>query len=445
MNSTRFTFIFKLPEHWPKLTVLGIFLILVICASNINWGKNHWKTILEADAKGYYAYLPATFIYNDLNFGFFDKIEKEKYFDKNTYYDYRTASKGIVINKYYCGTSILQLPFFLMAHGLTQLSNGDADGYSRLYPIFINLAAIVYTCIGLLFLAALLKLYHIKPIHRCLTLICCTFGTNLFYYTVSEAGMSHVYSFTCMTLFFYLAKIYFIKPSSRYLFYLALLSSLIVLIRPVNGLIIFALPLAAQSQQQFLAGWHFLFKNKFHLVTVTLGGLLFISVQLIIYKISTGHFFIYAYGGEHLYLFSPNVFNILFSYKKGLFLYTPLYLISLSGLYFFWKQNRFEAWSLSIFLYVVTYILSCWWMWFYGGSFSSRVFVEYLCFFMIPLAFTFQHLKPGCWQKSFFGLTLLIVLMCQVQTFQYRYNQIHWSDMTKEKYWDVFLRIDKLL
>ena len=31
---------------------------------------------MESDAKGYYAYLPAVFVYEDLHFGFFDEIEK---------------------------------------------------------------------------------------------------------------------------------------------------------------------------------------------------------------------------------------------------------------------------------------------------------------------------------------------------------------------------------
>jgi hypothetical protein len=42
-------------------------------------------------------------------------------------------------------------------------------------------------------------------------------------------------------------------------------------------------------------------------------------------------------------------------------------------------------------------------------------------------------------------MVVLLVIVCQIQTYQYRYNQIHWSEMNKEKYWEVFLRIDKLM
>lgn len=66
-----------------KISLFIVGLLLFWVSSNLNFGKEHWRGVLESDAKGYYAYLPATFIYKDLNFGFFDSIEKNKYYDKN--------------------------------------------------------------------------------------------------------------------------------------------------------------------------------------------------------------------------------------------------------------------------------------------------------------------------------------------------------------------------
>jgi putative copper export protein len=81
-------------------------------------------------------------------------------------------------------------------------------------------------------------------------------------------------------------------------------------------------------------------------------------------------------------------------------------------------------------------------MWFYGGSFSTRVFVEYIPLFAILLGTAIHKIKR--YKKSFHTVIILLIVLCQIQTYQYRYLQIHWSDMTKEKYWDVFLRIDRL-
>jgi hypothetical protein len=83
-------------------------------------------------------------------------------------------------------------------------------------------------------------------------------------------------------------------------------------------------------------------------------------------------------------------------------------------------------------------------MWFYGGSFSQRVMIEFYAFFAIMLAASIQGIKNGRLRSIFISLMLFLVIICQVQTYQYRRMQIHWSDMNKEKYWEVFLRIDKL-
>jgi hypothetical protein len=90
----------------PHIAIAFIMLIMIAVSSNLNWGKDFWKDIIEADAKGNYAYLPAVFIYHDLNFGFFDKIEKEKYYNKNLLYDYRAWGNGKTIDKYFCGTAL---------------------------------------------------------------------------------------------------------------------------------------------------------------------------------------------------------------------------------------------------------------------------------------------------------------------------------------------------
>jgi len=42
-------------------------------------------------------------------------------------------------------------------------------------------------------------------------------------------------------------------------------------------------------------------------------------------------------------------------------------------------------------------------------------------------------------------LILLFIGLNQIQTLQYRYYIIHWSEMDKESYWDTFLDIEPIL
>lgn len=427
------------------LSVFIIVLIMIVVSSNMNWGKDHWKRTVSADAKGYYAYLPAIFNYHDLNFGFFEKIEKEKYFDKNLYYDYRAYWNEKTISKYYCGTALAQLPFFLVAHCISHFFDYDMDGYSKVYMVLINLAAIFYLLIGLLFLNKTLNLYEIKDRYRAIVLLAISFGTNIFYYTVVEPGMSHIYSFAFISAFIYYGLQYFSENRPSYIYILGLLTGIIILIRPVNGIILFSLPFLAQSKAQFLNGFKFLIKNKTTLVFALIFGLFIPLIQLIIYKLSTGSFFVYSYISEGFDFLNPHIFDILFSYKKGLFIYTPLLFISLIGGYFLWRKNRFEFYTLFSSLFLISFILSSWSNWWYGGSFSSRVFLEYIPLFSILLGVAIQHIKKPVFKRAYLSLILILVFFCQVQTYQYRYYQIHWEDMTKEKYWEVFLRVDKLV
>jgi hypothetical protein len=418
---------------------------MFLVASNIHWGKDYWKGILGADAKGYYAYLPAIFIYDDLNFGFFDEIEKKKYFSENLYYEYRTTFEGQVINKYYSGTGLAQLPFFLLGHLAAYLTDADLDGYSRPYMIWINIGAIIYLLIGLFFLIRILDFYKISEWNKVLVLLAVVFGTNLFYYTVKEPGMSHIYSFAFVSMFVFYAKQYFIHFPKRNVLILAALLGIIVLIRPVNGLVVFILPFLSGHFKTLKHGVYFLLSYPGLFISGVVIFLAIISIQLIIYKISTGHFFVYSYQQEGFNFLEPHFIDILFSYRKGLFLYTPMYLLSFVGIYFLWRRSKFEFFSWIFFFVLITYVFSSWWMWYYGGSFSSRVYVELLPVFMILLALLLDRVKKIRVKAVFVSLIFLFIFICQVQTYQYRYYQIHWSDMDKEKYWDVFLRIDKLV
>lgn len=428
----------------PRWGIGLIAVIMVAVSANLNWGKKaYWEGLIKSDGKGYYAYLPAVFIYHDLNFAFFDSLDRGKYYSENGFYDYRIGYEGKVIDKYYCGTAVAQLPFFAAAHAVTKISGGEADGYSKWYQVGINIAAVCWLLFGLFYLDNTLWLYGLKAADRTAVLFAAVFGTHLFYYTLSEPALSHVYSFAFVCWFVYLAKAWFVSSGSRYLPCMALALGMIVLIRPVNGLVVSALPFLAGGAPVLRGA----VRNAFrHPLLLTASLLVFVAVtgiQLLEYKISTGTFFVYSYGGETFHFAEPHMWDILFSYRKGLFLYTPLLFVSLAGLWFLREKPLFGIGAWLFFFVPVTYVLSSWWMWYYGGSFSSRVYVEYIPMFMLLLGICLRELA-GAAKRGFMALLFLLVALCQVQTYQYRYYQIHWSDMDREKYWEVFLRPDRI-
>jgi len=427
-----------------KYYIFIIVLLLLGYTARINWSNGQWENVLESDAKGYYAYLPAIFIYDDLNFGFYKEVEVENAYDSTLIYDYRAYYDGHFINKYYVGESILISPFFLTAHLFSSWLGYPADGYSRLYIIALTIAALFYLMLGLIALRKTLLLFNMTELNILISLSAIVFGTNLFYYSVGEVGMSHVYSFSMISIFIYHIAKYFQNFHTKHIIYGAVLLGMIILIRPVNGIVLLSVPFLAQSKVGLRAGF-LKYINKPILVLGSIGFVILLaSVQLIIYKIQTGSFFVYSYTNEGFNFCSPEIINFLFSYKKGFFLYTPLCLFSLIGFIFLIK-DRFKFISLFVFLLLTIYMLSSWWKWYYGGSFSSRVMVDFLPYFGILLSIFYKGLSKLKLRLLYIALIVLFISINQIQTLQYRYYIIHWQEMNKEAYWDTFLDIEPIL
>lgn len=416
---------------------ISIAIILLVVTSNINWGKDSWKGALESDAKGYYAYLPAIFIYEDLNFGFLEDIET-KYEQTHLYYEYRNNAHGVLVNKYFGGVAVLQLPFFLGAHAITYLAGGDLDGYSKWYMLAISLCSWFYHLVGLYFLLRLFQLYQLKNKVIITLLFAVSFGTHLFVYTIVEAGMSHLYSFFLFVAFLYFAKKYMTLGALKTLLPLSVTLGLIVLCRPINGLLLLFIPFLADSTIQLKQRFIQSISSFKRVIIIVLPFFAIVSLQLVYYKLATGNFFVDSYGEEGFNFLNPEWFNFLFSYKKGLFLYTPILLISACSIPFIRMLSLFQKVSWFSAMAITVYIFSSWWMWFYGGSFSARVMVEYIPVFMLPFGMFLNQLNIKKWRLTL-ALIVVLVAVCQVQSYQYRYYEIHYSDMNQERYWDVFL------
>lgn len=429
-----------------KLTILNkllpylIAVFLIFYCWNVYWGGKRWDGFFLSDSGGYYGYLPATFIYNDYNFSFIGPIQENNFLNHGAY-DFRSSYNGKNIDKWFCGTAVAIAPFFLTAHVISLIKGAQADGYTFWYAWGLNIAAIFYLLIGLLALRKVLQHYFRNEGLISLVLVFIVFATNVFYYATSEPAMSHVYSFAFINLFVLCAIKMSASSGKKHILLLGILLGIIVLIRPVNGFIVLILPFIAGSKSNFMS---MLTGLKTSWKKVCLSVLLFLSVlfiQFIYYKLETGNWLIYAYGDEKMDLLKPHLFDFLFSYKKGLFVYLPLTLLSLVGSIFLFRKNKWQFYSLSIFIFSLCYILSCWWNWWYGGSFGTRPLIEYLFIFSILLGTAIENLQPAA-KKIFVTLCFLCLVNCQVQNYQYRYYFIHWDKMTKQSYWKVFMRVD---
>ncbi|MCD6596300.1 MAG: hypothetical protein J7L04_01350 [Bacteroidales bacterium] len=413
-----------------------ILVVFIVLFQGIKLKRYMRNEIVKSDAVSYYAYLPAAVIYHDLSFRFTGELPEN--FDGVIWT--HTSPNGKETLKMSMGLAFLLLPFFLIAHILALLSTFPADGYSAIYQFFILIAAVFYLLAGLLFLRKVLKqFFEDRVVAISLTMV--VMATNLYYYTVAEPGMSHVFSFFLFNAFlFYLLK-WNELPRWKNSFLFALFAGLIILVRPAN-ILIMVLPVLYWNRRGFGKQLAWLWKQRIMILFMLVLAFLVILPQLIYWKYSTGSWIYYSYGEEGFYFNNPHIFDGLFTYRKGWFVYTPIMLFFVVGLFFMRKRIPELFIPLSVFLLLNIYVVFSWWCWWYGGSFGARPMIDSYGLLALPFAVLIEKvIKQKIWIKIPVGLLLIFFIYLNLfQSRQYRITMIHWDSMTKQAYWKVFLR-----
>jgi len=396
-------------------TLIIAFLMLFYTWQHGRYNGNY----VNSDGKGYYAYLTAIFIYQDLDYNFVDDYEM-KYYAPESYFHFKSDINGDVANITFAGIAVLLLPFFLAAHVGSLVLGLPTDGYAPLYQYGVGFAAIFYLLLALWGLKKLLEIYGVNKYHIILVQIILTFATPIYFYTTVDASFTHVYSFSMITLFFYFAKRYFMDAKSKHLYLTSLLFGLIVLIRPTNMMVLAALPFIAGSWpvlRDRIIGLFQVYKSLF--VSLVIFGAV-VSIQPLLYYAQVGEFFIWTYTGVGFNFADPHITDVLISYKKGLFVYTPILAFSLLGFIHLLRKNIFEALCLFGYMFLFTYIISSWWSWWYGMSYGHRAFLDHYIVFgiLFGMALSDAKFKPA--RYMIYIATPVLIWFNMLQVYQYK-------------------------
>jgi hypothetical protein len=388
----------------------------------------------------YYAYLPATFIYHDLTLQF--TADNPGYFS-NKFWGHQVPETQKKVIKMTMGMSLLYAPFFLVAHLAAGLLPVAANGFTWPYKLALMLSSVFYLMLGLYLLRKLLSRYFSSTVTT-ITLISVFAGTNLYYYAIYEAPMSHIYSFCLFIAFMLITLKWYESPSPKNSLVIGLLAGIISLIRPSNIIIlIFFVFYGVTSFAELKGRSNYFFTKRYLILIMWLAFLLVWSPQLIYWKSITGHWFYYAYTDEGFFFKNPQIIRGLFSYRKGWLVYTPVMAFALSGFVFVWKKYRKFFWPILLFSILNIYIIFSWWTWWYGGSFGQRPMIDSYGMLAIPLAALIQYSIRAQKQIRIALLSIIFILTAYsvFQANQYHYGAIHWDSMSKAAYWDSFLKL----
>ena len=376
---------------------------------SLDFAYKHKDNVLWSDAEGYYMYLPAVFIYN----GFVDVPVRTPY----QFGHYPNTDK--YLTKYTCGVAIMELPFFLSVHALAAIRGEKMDGYSNIYIKGVLLAAAFYVWVGFFFLSRVLRRKYSDWIVL-LTVLCLYLGTNLFYYTAREGGMSHAYSFCLFSIFIYLTPRFYKKPKIPVplIIGMALLSGLIVLIRPTNIIILLYLFFYnITSWQALQERFRFYISNLGRVWIFPVFSFLVFIPQFMYWHYLSGNYVIYSYGEEGFTNWAaPKVFNVLLHIKNGMLIFSPMLGLALLGLVVGVAKKVTNMRLILVLFLICLYLFASWWCWWFGGGFGHRSFVEFYTFLAFPMA----YLLTLIYQQRFIVIKIVVSLLL---AFLIYYNQ----------------------
>ena len=413
------------------------------------WQGDGQHQTLSWDVSGYYSYLPAVFIYQDLKEAKFLDTIVERYRPTPVVMQaYTDEASGNRVMKYSLGQSISYLPGFLVAHAYASASpRYPPDGWSRPYQFMISFGAMLYMILGLVVLRKVLRNYFDET-STSLGLAAIVLGSNYLNYSAIDGAMTHNTVFTVYALLLYVTISYYRRATLWKGIAIGALVGYAALVRPTE-IIALLIPILwgvdftrTESVRERLntlqANWTHLAAAA--VVTAAIG-----SLQLFYWHYVTGNWFVYSYQEEGFSWLSPHIWRGLMSYRSGWLMYSPLMIFSLVGFYYLFGQNRKLFFPTVIFATLFMYIAWAWDIWWYGGSLGQRTMVQaypVLAFPLCAMAAAWQRF-PVIPKYVVLGIAILFGYMNLWFTHQAHHGRmLHVGEQTQEYYWATLLTWD---
>ncbi len=416
----------------------SILIFIVLLATLIN--NESWKNpnaVIAGDVKGYYGYLPALFIHNDLQFS-----NGEDYIvagENKLWYSFTEDKKKFI--KYPPGMAIMYSPFFLAAHASNTFIKAPANGFSYPYQIALLIGSLFYTTLGLYFLCKLLLMYFKDRIVAA-TILVLYLATNLYYYTTYDFTLTHGYSFLLLSAFLFGTIRWLDTFQWRYVFLLGLSGGLLVAVRNIDLIFLcFIFLYDVRSLRQLKERFLLLFEKRWQVLVGGICMLLMLSPQIIYNIYISGSILMYAYNDEHFFFTAPHLFDSLLSYRNGWLVYTPVMVLSLIGFLFVHKRIPSMRAFLLISVPIYYYVLASWWCWWFVGL-GNRAYINLYPILAFSLAALLSYLYEAKRWKLYLTHCFILsaIVLNWFQSRQYSLGIIHWDGMNKELYWHVFGR-----
>lgn len=419
--------------------LISIIFIAIFRLSNVVQYETSW------DVLGYYVYLPATFIHHDPllhDIGWLKEMNADGKLS-GTLYMITQNNEGHFMYFFLMGTALFYLPFFLSGMLYASIGGYPVDGFSWPFQYFLVFGAVIYTVIGLIFLRKILKRYFNDNI-TAIVLLIIVFTTNYIHHLTLKNLETVNILFMLTTIVTWNTIKWHETFKAKHLIVTGISAALMTLVKPSEVFVVL-IPLLwnVTSLQKLKEKIGIFYKERRALIlTIFLSSLVFIP-QLLYWHHMTGRFIYDSYKnpGIGLDFMTPHIWNVLFSFRKGWLIYTPVMVFSLIGFYFLYKRNR-EIFAATFGYFLVSfYILSSWTEWWYGAAYSCRPVITVYPVLAVALGYfiVFIHEKKIMVKTGFYIAVVLLTFMNQFQWWQLRHYILDPYRTTKEYYGATFL------
>jgi len=395
-------------------------------------------------------YLPLTFKYHDLTIQNFDIINEifSKYHPSETFYQALKWDNGNWVMRYPAGSAVLFSPFYFIADIVTPFTKYPADGFSRPYQLSIIYGCLIYTLIGLYFIKKILvQFFNDKT--AALTLIGIALGTNYFFQVAVHGlgQMTHNFLFSLYAIIIYLTIRWHQTYKTKHIFFLGIAIGLATLCRASEIISVFIPLLYGISDKQSFRDKIILLKK--HIKQILLLAFVIAAVgmvQFAYYKYASGRFVINPYSagnpGEGFEFLKPHFLEVLFSFRKGWFIYTPLMIFVIAGFWFLYKKNRALFTPICFYFLINLFVVSSWSCWWLGSCFGNRALIAVYAALCIPLGYFAEYVFKSRIKNFYLSIFVLFISLNLFQSWQMKKGIIDSTNMSRAYYLSTFLQTD---
>ncbi len=378
--------------------------------------------ILDGDAIQYYAYLRSAVFDGDLDFRNDYAVLYRPETAGNVWLTARTPT-GRAPNMMAIGSAIFWSPVLLatlLMVAAARLVGAEVplDGFAAPFQLAVGAAGVGYATAGAyLCHRVAARLYAPGP--ALWGALAAWLATPAIYYSFISPAYGHAVSLFTVALFTWtwLATRHQ-GWSRRRAALLGLLGGLAALVRWQDA-VVFALPLVelVRRKTNGTLSWRRLVLAL--LVMAAVAALAF-APQLLAWQNIYGRWVLVPQGAAFMRWSEPALWQVLFSTRRGLFLWTPAVLPAAIGVLLVGRRDRDLGWGVVAVFALSIYLNACVSDWWAGEAFGARRFVGDTVFFALGFAALFAALWPLAGAGVARGVALALIVYNGLFLVQYQ-------------------------